>query len=93
MGVLEGPEDLNGEMHRFLPADVLLLIDILLERDAIDILHDNVLQAVAEAHIVYLDNIRMGKNGNRFGFILKPAGEFLVGEVFILKDFYSIFTK
>ena len=69
VGMLERPQDLDREVDRFLPLDVLLLLDVFLKGDAVDVLHDDILQARAKADIVHLDDVGMGEDGNRLGFI------------------------
>ena len=78
MGVLERAQNLHGKMDRFLPFYLLLLIQILLERNAVDVFHHDILDPVAEAHVVNLDNVRVGQHRYRFGFIFKPADQVLV---------------
>ena len=64
VGVLEGAEDLHGEMHRLLDAEPALLLDILLEGDALDILHDDILELVAVVDVEHLDYVGMRKHGD-----------------------------
>ena len=59
MGVLECAQYLDKEVDRFLPFYHALLLDILLECDAVDVFHDDILHPVAEADIEHLDYIRM----------------------------------
>ena len=59
MRVLECAEHLNDEVDGILPRQHVLGVDILLERDAVDILHDDILESVREIHIVDLDDVRM----------------------------------
>ena len=86
MGVLKRRQDLAGKMHRFLPLDIVLALDIILQGDAVDILHDDILDPVAEADIVHLDDIRVGQHRDGLGLVFKPAHKFLVAKEFVLQN-------
>lgn len=88
VSVLKRPQNLHGEMNGFLPLDIPLLLDILLEGDAVDVFHDNILQPLPKADVIHLDDVGVGQDGYRLGFVFKPAGEFLVGQVLIPQDFH-----
>ena len=60
VSVLKRPQNLHGEMNGFLPLDILLLLDILLEGDAVDVFHDNILQPLPKADVIHLDDVGMG---------------------------------
>ena len=85
VSVLECAEYLDDEMHRILPCEDLFLLDVLLQRDTVDVLHDDILYLLGEAHIVYLYDIRVGKNCNCLGFISEAAQELLVLSEFLLQ--------
>ena len=87
MGMHEGAEDLGGEMHRFLDADHPLLLDIILERNAVDIFHDDVLERGAVTHVEDLDDVRVIEQGDRAGLVAEASAEFLVVEVFLTQYF------
>ena len=89
MRVLQRLEDLGGEVQHVLPLDDTLTVDILLESDAVDIFHDDILDHIAEADIIDLDDVRMRKHRDRLGFVLEAADEFLIVEVLVLEDFDS----
>ena len=74
-------------MDDVLPLDDALAVDVFFQRDAVDVFHDDVLDHVAEADVVHLDDVRMRQHGDRLGFILETAAEFLVVEIFILENF------
>ena len=77
MSVLKCAEDLRCKMHGLLPRYNALLLNILLERDTLDILHDYILELVAVADIINLDYVRMRKHSYRLGLILESAAELL----------------
>ena len=84
MGALQCHQDLAGKMHCLLPTDGALLLDILLQGDAINELHDDILNLVAEADIINLHNIGVIEHRNRLGFIAEAAEEIaVVGELFL----------
>ena len=84
MGALQCHQDLAGKMHRLLPTDGALLLDILLQGDAINELHDDILNLVAEADIINLHNIGVIEHRNRLGFIAEATEEIaVVGELFL----------
>ena len=57
MGVLKGLENLHRKVDCLFPAQDVLLLDIFLEGDAIDIFHDDRLDAVGEDDIIHLDDV------------------------------------
>ena len=63
------------------------MFDVFFQRDAFHILHDDVLEFIAQRDIVDFDDVRMGQDGNGFGFVFEPSAEFLVGEELIFQDF------
>ena len=56
VGMLKRPENLGREVDRFLPGDDALLLDIFFQRDAFHVLHDDVLEFIAQRDIVDLDD-------------------------------------
>ena len=84
MGVLQSAEDLHRKVQRLSPFDLALLLNILLQGDAIDILHDDVLNAVTKADIIDLDDIRMRKHRNGFRFIAETAQKIAVARKLFL---------
>ncbi len=59
VGVLQSAEHLCGEMQRILPLDHALALDVFLQGDTVDVLHHDILDHVAEAHVIHLDDIRV----------------------------------
>ena len=76
--VAERPCDLQGKIYRLRRVQRAMLLEILLERDAVDQLHDNVFHVIGAAHIVYSDDVRMAQLGDRLRFRLEAAAELLV---------------
>ena len=86
VGALQGHEDLGGEVDGLLPADGALLLDILLQGDAVDKLHDDVLDLVAKADIVHLDNVGVVEHRDGLGLIAETAQEIAVVGKFFLQN-------
>ena len=84
VGVLQSAEDLHRKVQRLSPFDLALLLNILLQGDAIDILHDDVLNAVTKADIIDLDDIRVRKHRNSFRFIAETAQKIAVARKLFL---------
>ena len=84
MSVLKRAENLRCKMHGLLPRYNALLLNILLERDTLDILHNYILELVAVADIINLDYVRMRKHSYRLGLILESAAELLACKELIL---------
>ena len=58
--VLQRPQNLHGKVDCFLPAQHLFLVDVVLQGDAVDVFHDDILQPLAEADVIHLDDVGMG---------------------------------
>ena len=86
VGALQGHEDLGGEVDSLLPADGAFLLDILLQGDAVDKLHDDVLDLVAKADIVHLDNVGVVEPRDGLGLIAETAQEIAVVGKFFLQN-------
>ena len=65
VGVLKRTENLRCKMHSLLPRYNALLLDILLESNTLDILHDDILELVAVADIINLDYVWMREHRYR----------------------------
>ena len=86
MGMLQRTEHLDDEVYRILPCQHLLIVDILLERDAVDILHDDKLELIREADVVHLDDVRMRQECDRLRLIAEAAQEFLILGELLFQD-------
>ena len=71
MGSLQTQRNLNRDTGCFLYAQFSLLCDVILERDPLDQLHDNILKAPVLTDIIDIYNIRMGKLGSRLSLLLE----------------------
>ena len=85
VGVGEGLHDLSDEVQCLPPGQLAsLLLHILLEGDAVDELHNDVIQLRGVGHIVDRHDVGMGEHGDGLGLIVEPAAELLVLGVFVL---------
>ena len=87
VGVLQSAEDLHRKVQRLSPFDLALLLNVLLQGDAVNVLHDDILDAVAEADVIDLDDIRVRKHRNGFRFIAETAQEIAVARKLFLQNF------
>ena len=86
MGVHEGAEYLRREMHSLLDPDDSLLLDVIFEGYAVDVLHDDILKRRTVAYVENLDDIRVVEQRDRAGFVAESAAELLVVEVLLAQD-------
>ena len=64
MSVLESFEYLNNKMESLFPVNYFLTLYIFFQRNALDVLHYDILQVFAEADIVNLNDIGVRQHGN-----------------------------
>ena len=88
MRMLECLGNLRGKMQRLAPVESALLLQILLERDALDQLHDDIIEVVGMRDIVDAHNVRMRKHRNRLRLGMEPAAELLVLRQLTLENLY-----
>ena len=87
--VLKRFKYLDREMYRVTPFKYALLLDIVSQRDTVNVFHDDKLHLVGEAHVVYLDDIRVGKQRYRLGLVAETPEELLTAGEFRFEDLYS----
>ncbi|MPM92869.1 hypothetical protein SDC9_140005 [bioreactor metagenome] len=87
VGVGKAPHDLGDEVQRLPPVQLSPFLHVLLQGDAVDELHDDIFHVVALGHIVHRDDIGVGQHGDRLGFRMEPAAEFLVLRQIALQNF------
>lgn len=88
VGVLQARGDLTGEVERLLPVESTLHFHILLQRDAVDELHDNVIGIVGGGDVKHLDNVGMAEHGNSLSLRLEAAEELLILGKFVLQNLH-----
>ena len=80
--VAERSGNLERKIHRMKRVERTVVLEILLESDAVHQLHDNILNVIRAAHIVYTDDVRMAQLGDRLRFRLEAAAElFILGKL------------
>ena len=84
MGVLQRTQNLRSKVQGVIPGDGPLLLYIFLSGNAVHILHHNVLELLAKAHIVHLYDIGVGHNGNGLGLVLEPAHKVVILQKLVL---------
>ena len=82
----EAPHDLGDEVQRLPPVQLAPLLHILLEGDAVDQLHDDVLHIAAPGHVVHRHDVGVGELGDSLGLRVEPAAEVLVLGQVALED-------
>ena len=87
VGVLQPLGDLHGKMQRLLPVEHPFFLHVLLEGNAVDQLHDDIIGAVGGGNVVDLHDVWMAQHGHGFALGAEPAAEFLIPGEFILEYF------
>ena len=62
--VLERLGDLRGKMQRLAPVELPLLLHVLLEGDALDQFHNDIIEIIRVRHVIYAHDIRVGEHGD-----------------------------
>lgn len=89
VGVGEGLHDLSDEVQCLPPGQLAsLLLHILLEGDAVDELHNDVIQLRGVGHIVDRHDVGMGEHGDGLGLIVEPAAELSVLSQLLLENLH-----
>ena len=81
MDVLERLCDLRGKMQGFSPVEPAFLLEILLERNALDELHNNIIEVIRVRHVVHAHNVRVREHRDGLRLGMEPAAE-----LFILRE-------
>ena len=83
MGVLQGLGDLHAEVESLLPVEGPLLLHVLLQRDAVDQLHHNIIRIIGGGNVIHLHDIGMAQHGNSFTLRVEAAAELLIPGKFV----------
>ena len=83
VGVTQRLDDLGDEVQRLAPVELVpLFIHVLLQGDAVDEFHDDIVVLVRAADIVHSDNVGVRQHGDRLRLgIEAPAQIFIVGQI------------
>ena len=76
---------LNGNSNGLLVLQTALLVNIILESDTLDQLHDNIVKRILLHYVIDTYNIRMGQAGRGLGLHLKFIDKCLVKGKFFLQ--------
>ena len=80
VGVSQGPDNLRDKIQGLPPVQAtFFFLHILLEGNAVDELHDDIVQIIPLADIVHRDDVGVGEHGNCLGLLMEPAAEFRIG--------------
>ena len=78
VGVGEGLHNLGDEVQGLPPVQLAPLLHILLQRDTVDELHDDIFRVPSPAHVVNRHDVGVGQLGHRLGLRVEPPAEILV---------------
>ena len=84
--MLERLCDLRGEMQRFSPVEPTLLLEVLLERNALDELHDDIIEVIRVRHVVHAHNVRVREHRDGLRLGMEPAAELLILRELLLQN-------
>ena len=68
----------RGKMQGFSPVEPALLLEILLERNALDELHNNIIEVIRVRHVVHAHNVRVREHRDGLRLGMEPAAELLI---------------
>ena len=88
VGVLQRLGDLGCKMQRLPPGKRPTLLHILLQRQSVDELHNDVVNIVGVIDVINRHNIGVREHGNGLGLRIKPSAEVLVPAKLLLEDFH-----
>ena len=89
MGVVEGAQDLGRIADDLTQIQHLPVAHIVLERDAVHVFHDDVLDVFAHGYIIDVHNIRVGQHCDRLVFVDKPLDGRLIPGNLVLQNLHS----
>ena len=78
VGVLQSLGNLNRKVQGLFPVQDSLLFHILLQRNALDQFHDDVIRHNGGRHIVYGHDVGMTEHSNRLALRMEPAAKIFV---------------
>ncbi len=84
VGVLQRLGDLGGEVKGLPPAELNFLFQILLEGDALDQLHDDIVAVAGMGYVIDAYNVGVGEHRDRLRFRVEAAAEFRVLRILVL---------
>ena len=88
VGNLQARSHLNGDAGRLFDGQPALFLDISLEGDALHQFHDDIENILLVAHVIDIDDIRVGQRRSGLGLLLELADKIFILHKFILQYFY-----
>ena len=76
--------NLNSEVEGLLPVEGSLFLHILLQRNAIDQLHDDVIRFISGGNVINRHDVRMAEHGNSLTLRMEAAAELFILGIFRL---------
>ena len=89
MGVAQTAHDVGDEVQRLAPVHMIAALHILLEGNAIQQLHDDILDALRRGHVVNRHNIGVAQLGNCQRLVAEAAAELGILCQIALQNLYS----
>ena len=86
VGMLQCLGDLGGKVQRFPPVEHALLLHVLLQGDAVDELHDDIVHIVRMGHVIDIDDIGMREHGDGLGLGMEAAAKLCILRQLVLED-------
>ena len=87
--VIQSIQNLLGEMHHLFPGEGFAPAGhVLLQSNAVDVFHHDVLELVGDRHIEHLHDARMVQNGDGLGLIFKPVDQLRIFQEFLPQDLH-----
>ena len=84
MGVFQRLGDLDGKMQRLLPVENALLLHVLLQGDALDQFHDDIVSHYGGGNVVNRNDIRVTEHSDSLALGMEAAAELFVLQIVIL---------
>ena len=86
VGCLQAFRDLDREVHCFIGLQPALLVDIVLQGDALHQLHDDIVEVVFIDHVIIIHDIRMDQRAGCLRLHLELPDESIVRDKFLFQD-------
>ena len=86
MRVLQRAQDLDGIRDGLLDGESALALHVCLERDAVDVFHDDIFVFALDRNIKDLDDVGVREHENGFGFVDEALHRHLVRRKLLLED-------
>ena len=92
MGMLQCTGDLRGKNGHFLGSQLTTAPQILLQRNAVNELHNDVIHVTRAGNVENINNIGMRKHGNGLRLVMELAAELYIRGKLTPQDFHRYIT-